>query len=215
MLDRIGHSLDAMSDWSPHPPPVPPPGGQAAGWTPGPPPAEPAYWASPPTPHPVRASFGARLAAFLLDGLVATGLIVLILVPAIVAGFIFSNLTEGTCTDAGGFTGPCDVPTAGTVVLWIALALMVIVGYFAVVFFVFIRPVAKTGQTIGRRAMKIRVVHAQTGALLSLGAAIGRWAFAYFISSQIFYIGYLWMLWDENEQTLHDKVVKSVVVPTG
>lgn len=138
----------------------------------------------------------------------------LVLIPAVVAGFIFSNLTEGTCTDASGFTRSCDAPTAGTVVLWISLGLVVIVSYFAVVFFVFIWPVAKSGQTIGRRAMKIRVVHAQTGALLSLGAAIGRWAFAYLVSSQIFYIGYLWMLWDENDQTLHDKVVKSIVVPT-
>jgi RDD family protein len=32
--------------------------------------------------------------------------------------------------------------------------------------------------------------------------------------SVIFLIGYLWMLWDEERQTWHDKVASSIVVPT-
>jgi len=34
------------------------------------------------------------------------------------------------------------------------------------------------------------------------------------ISGQIFYLGYLWMLWDDKQQTWHDKVVGSIVVRT-
>jgi hypothetical protein len=36
--------------------------------------------------------------------------------------------------------------------------------------------------------------------------------FANIFSSAIFYLGYLWMLWDDKKQTWHDKVVNSVVV---
>lgn len=35
----------------------------------------------------------------------------------------------------------------------------------------------------------------------------------YFVSV-IFLSGYLWMLWDKERQTLHDKVTSFIVVPT-
>jgi uncharacterized RDD family membrane protein YckC len=33
-----------------------------------------------------------------------------------------------------------------------------------------------------------------------------------FLSGQILGLGYFWMLWDDNDQTWHDKIVKSIVV---
>ncbi|MEY4173609.1 MAG: hypothetical protein RI900_774, partial [Actinomycetota bacterium] len=33
-----------------------------------------------------------------------------------------------------------------------------------------------------------------------------------FISTALFYLGYLWMLWDGEKQTWHDKVVGSIVI---
>jgi uncharacterized RDD family membrane protein YckC len=36
--------------------------------------------------------------------------------------------------------------------------------------------------------------------------------FAQFISGSFCAIGYLWALWDKQRQTLHDKVISSVVV---
>jgi uncharacterized RDD family membrane protein YckC len=36
-----------------------------------------------------------------------------------------------------------------------------------------------------------------------------------FWSAFFFYIGYLWMLWDREKQTWHDKVARSVVVPVS
>ena len=38
--------------------------------------------------------------------------------------------------------------------------------------------------------------------------------FAGFISGQICYLGYLWMLWDGKNQTWHDKVAGTFVVRT-
>jgi uncharacterized RDD family membrane protein YckC len=31
----------------------------------------------------------------------------------------------------------------------------------------------------------------------------------------IFYLGYLWMLWDPQQQTWHDKLVGTTVVPVS
>jgi uncharacterized RDD family membrane protein YckC len=32
------------------------------------------------------------------------------------------------------------------------------------------------------------------------------------VSGWVFYLGYLWMLWDSEKQTWHDKMVSSVVI---
>jgi uncharacterized RDD family membrane protein YckC len=68
------------------------------------------------------------------------------------------------------------------------------------------------GQTIGKRTMKIRTVDAtslQPG--IGMGRAIGRY-FARILSSFLCYLGYLWMLWDPEKQTWHDKIVTTKVI---
>jgi uncharacterized RDD family membrane protein YckC len=44
-----------------------------------------------------------------------------------------------------------------------------------------------------------------------MGRAIGRWCVR-FVSAAPIFLGYLWMLWDDDKQTWHDKVVRSRVV---
>ena len=68
-----------------------------------------------------------------------------------------------------------------------------------------------TGQTLGKRALSVRVVDAHTGAPSGVGRAIGRY-FARIISAIPCFLGFLWMLWDPNKQTWHDKMVGSFVV---
>ncbi|MGH2554722.1 MAG: RDD family protein [Actinomycetota bacterium] len=70
-----------------------------------------------------------------------------------------------------------------------------------------------SGQTIGKRAVGIRVLDFHSGTSIGYARALGRNVFAYFISP-ILLLGYLWMLWDREKQTWHDKVVSSVVVPS-
>ncbi len=67
-----------------------------------------------------------------------------------------------------------------------------------------------SGQTLGAKVMRIRVVGVD-GNPLSVGAALARILGAY-VSGLLLGIGYLWMLWDANKQTLHDKMAGSVVV---
>ena len=76
----------------------------------------------------------------------------------------------------------------------------------------YVRALAVSGQTWGKRIVGVKAIRVETGEPIGWGRAIGRTLFAGFISAQIFYIGYLWMLWDDRNQTLHDKVVGSVVV---
>ena len=72
----------------------------------------------------------------------------------------------------------------------------------------------KWGQTIGKRALKIRVRRAQQDSLLSYGAAFGRYAtvFVFGIFTIPLLVDYLFPLWDRQRQSLHDKVASSIVV---
>ncbi len=202
----------------PSPPPPPPPVG---GLPPVPPPpvASP-YGFSPygppsATAHLPRAGFGARLGAFLIDGFVMTLLMFAALIPLIAIGVTTFESEPGVCTDSvTGDRSACDVPTAGTIVSWLLFGLVFILISFVVLYAVKARPLSRTGQTIGKRALNIRVLREDTGQLLTGGQAVGREAFAYFVSGQVFYLGYLWMLWDDKKQTWQDKVVSSVVVRT-
>jgi uncharacterized RDD family membrane protein YckC len=72
---------------------------------------------------------------------------------------------------------------------------------------------APRGQTLGKRVLRIRVVGLSTGEPVERGRAVLR-AIGKPISS-IFYLGYIWMLFDDERQTWHDKMAGSVVVPAA
>ena len=69
-----------------------------------------------------------------------------------------------------------------------------------------------SGQTPGKRVASIRVADIETGEPIGYGRALGRYLFS-LLSALIVYLGYLWMLWDREKQTWHDKVSRAVVVP--
>jgi uncharacterized RDD family membrane protein YckC len=70
------------------------------------------------------------------------------------------------------------------------------------------------GQTVGKRALGIRVIDFSTGGPIGYGRAALRYV-GRFISGTFCYLGYLWMLWDKEKQTWHDKMANDVVVPTS
>lgn len=211
-----------MSDYPPPPPPPPPPPGPtpwgepqgqpAWGPPPGPPPGGPPGWAppgqqwAPPAgtwgaPGGRRfAGFGARFGAAIIDGL--------ILSPFSIVGRI--ALARGpkrltTCTfDSNQI---CRVPAGRAWGLWF---LITVAGFVAAILYYGLME-GRTGQTLGKRALSVRVVDAHTGAPIGVGRAIGRY-FGRIISAIPCLLGYLWMLWDPNKQTWHDKMVSSYVV---
>ena len=87
-----------------------------------------------------------------------------------------------------------------------ALGLAVGVAYFT---YLEGRP---EGQTLGKRALGIRVVDFGGGEAIGYGRAAIRYV-GRFVSSLPFALGYLWMLWDGEKQTWHDKFANCVVVP--
>ena len=67
------------------------------------------------------------------------------------------------------------------------------------------------GQTLGMQVMGIRAVAIGTGGPIGYGRATSR-ALMSIVSALAILIGYLWAIWDGNNQTWHDKVANSVVV---
>ena len=69
-----------------------------------------------------------------------------------------------------------------------------------------------SGQTIGKRALGIRVIDFNTGGPIGFGRAVVRY-FGRIVSFIPCLLGYFWMLWDKERQCWHDKFATDVVVP--
>jgi uncharacterized RDD family membrane protein YckC len=71
-----------------------------------------------------------------------------------------------------------------------------------------------SGQTVGKRLCGIRVVDVDGRRSIGYARAATRYLMSY-VSGFALLLGYLWMLWDSEKQTWHDKVANSVVVPVS
>jgi uncharacterized RDD family membrane protein YckC len=70
------------------------------------------------------------------------------------------------------------------------------------------------GQTLGKRALGIRVIDLKAGGPIGYGRAFVRWI-GRIVSALPLLLGYFWMLWDKEKQTWHDKFANAIVVPTS
>jgi uncharacterized RDD family membrane protein YckC len=152
------------------------------------------------------AGWWSRVAASLIDSLVQ------------LLGMLPYFIGIGLMVDAqGGFdfstrmtvdpTRPVDRVTALT-----ALGLMGLGGILSLVLWIWSRCIqqGRTGQSIGKAALGIVLVSARTGQPIGAGSAFVREVVHYFVDG-LFYIGYLWPLWDRRKQTLGDKIMGTVV----
>jgi uncharacterized RDD family membrane protein YckC len=71
---------------------------------------------------------------------------------------------------------------------------------------------SSSGQTLGKQALGIRVFDFKGGGPIGYGRALLR-TIARYLSAIVLLLGYLWMLWDREKQTWHDKIASTVVVP--
>jgi uncharacterized RDD family membrane protein YckC len=71
----------------------------------------------------------------------------------------------------------------------------------------------RTGQTPGNAVLGIRVVDVRDnpGQPIGYGRAFVRWLVS-IVSAIVIFLGYLWMLWDPQKQTWHDKAAGSVPI---
>lgn len=149
------------------------------------------------------AGFWIRFGGWILDGI----LYGLAFVPFFSAAIVLFAVGVDDCNTVGDeivCNGEEDVgPIVGGVgVLFVG---------FVVIALLYLRGLARSGQTWGRRIVGIKVVRTDNGQAPGWGKAIGRTLFSY-ISAWVFYLGYLWMLWDDQKQTWHDKVAGTYVV---
>ena len=63
--------------------------------------------------------------------------------------------------------------------------------------------------TLGKRAMGLKVATLDAERI-TFGQATGRF-FGKYLSMLILFIGYLMMVWDDNKQTLHDKMASTII----
>lgn len=130
---------------------------------------------------PPYAHWGQRFLATLVDGLVLT----VAYVPMVIGVAIGDQV--------------------GTLFTLIAL-----VGVIGIAIWMLVQE-GRTGQTIGKKALGIRLLREIDGRPLGVGMAFVR-RLAHFLDSFACYLGWLWPLWDSKKQTFADKVCSSVVI---
>jgi uncharacterized RDD family membrane protein YckC len=143
-------------------------------------------------PEAQYASWIRRLVAIVIDGLVV--------------GLLGSIVFVGLISLDGGFSENAD--TGVLTVLGVLLGFLLIpAGYEALL-------VARDGQTLGKKVLRIRVV-SDTGGRVVFANALARW-FVRTLLVWLFWIPYvidcLWPLWDRRNQSLHDKAARTIVV---
>lgn len=68
-----------------------------------------------------------------------------------------------------------------------------------------------SGQTPGKQVMKLKVVAADGGAILTPGGALVRYI-GTIISAIPLLLGYFWVLWDPKNEAWHDKIAGTKVI---
>ncbi|MDD5400797.1 MAG: RDD family protein [Sulfurimonas sp.] len=71
--------------------------------------------------------------------------------------------------------------------------------------------VMQYGATLGKIAMKIRVIEIKTLQTPNVVVALNR-SFVRIVSEMLFYLGFLWGIMDPDRQTWHDKSAKTLVI---
>ena len=71
--------------------------------------------------------------------------------------------------------------------------------------------VMQYGATLGKLAMKIKILAIQTVDNPNFAVALNRAVFR-IISEMIFYLGFLWGVFDPQRQTWHDKTARTLVI---
>jgi uncharacterized RDD family membrane protein YckC len=195
---------------APGQPPPPPPGPHAPYGAPeGPPayggPVPPGGWEQPIVQQPPGwhgqplASWGTRLAAYLID-------VLILLVPVVILAIVVIAVAAGSDTGAI-LTGVLSF-----------FAYLIVLFIYAPVLMA--REGVHNGQTWGKQLLDIRVVR-DTGQPMSFGWAALREIvikqLAVGIASSIipfipWFLDYFWPLWDDQNRALHDMVVSTHVV---
>ena len=134
------------------------------------------------------ASYGKRVGAFVIDTVLCYVLIMILV--GIAAAFVAGGSSYG----------------GGTFLL----------AALAASWLYFLWPTARSGQTLGKKMVKIKVVD-ENGYAPGWGRSFMRYVIGFGLENLLMYImigllGWLWPLWDANKQAWHDKIGGTFVV---
>jgi len=157
------------------------------------------------------ADFGVRLGAYLIDSLIVGVVTLIVALPVMI--FVMIRVTrfapEPTADDSGAAFGSVVVP--------VLLAEGALLVFMLICYYLYeVEMMYRSGQTLGKRLMKIRVVPVEPGRDLTRGMAAIRFLVQFpaaMVVPFFTYVDGLWQLWDEPyKQTLHDKAARTLVV---
>ena len=150
------------------------------------------------------AGFGERAIAMIIDSILIGVMqsIIMGIFTAVLgaAGVLFVNPETATNEAPAGFIA---VLLGGTVLI-ILVSMTISYGYF-----VFLT--GYKGATIGKMIMKLEVVD-EDYQRVSYSKAFVREVIGKMIEGFIFFLGYFLVLFDEQKQSLHDKIAKTYVI---
>lgn len=190
------------------PPPVPAGAGPAAGWS------APGFAGPPPSrfdgPWGPLAPWGTRVLAMLIDA----ALQLIGLVPYVVGIVLFVVGAPDSRYDRDystfEYAPPPDAGSPGLMIAGGVLVVLGLVAMFAIQIWNRCFKQGRTGQSIGKKVMGIRLVDEHSGRPIGAGMAFVR-ELAHYLDGAV-YIGYLWPLWDDKRQTFADKILSTLVV---
>lgn len=137
------------------------------------------------------ASWLQRVGAYLVDGLISF----VAYLPAVVGNVLNTNASN-------------NGDTSGVGLLLTLVGVIASIGVF--VWNVCLRQ-GRTGCTIGKSALGIKLISESTGQPIGGGMSFVR-QIAHILDAIPCYLGYLWPLWDGKRQTFADKILKTIVV---
>ena len=158
------------------------------------------------------ADFGQRLVARLIDGAILGGIASVVVIPLYV--YVLFLVIDPSVTVNREIVDP------GPDILWPLLGFVAFVLVFSLVLnYVYeVEMMFRSGQTVGKRIMKIRVIPVDPAQTLTRGDAARRFLVqlgASFVPGLSLVDG-LYQLWDKPyQQCLHDKFAKTLVIKLG
>ena len=158
------------------------------------------------------ATFGQRVLALLVDVLISMiGLIPMIIgiIMLVSAAPTELYVDEYGMTQSEGGNG--SVAVIGGLLIGLGALISLAISLWNRVF-----KMGRTGQSVGKKVIGLKLVDDKTGQPIGAGMCFLREVVSNVVN-QVIYLSYLWMLWDDNKQTIADKAVHStvVVVPKG
>jgi uncharacterized RDD family membrane protein YckC len=166
------------------------------------------------------AGFGDRLLAYIIDALIMGAVGSLIWIPAFIWWFR-RFAVEMTRLDSS--YDPSDKIPADTFASFMVgyfVLLGVLLGVLMIISYIYqVEMSWRSGQTIGKRAMKLQVAPVEPGTERNRMMFVKRWAVERVAGQFVPFFSYLdglWQLWDKPlQQCLHDKAAHTVVVKIG